>query len=84
MDQHHEQEPPQRDASPGTIRGWLAGLSPRWRKGLKYGLGGVLGAAAGFGVYSLTGCDTGGCSLSRDPYVSTMIGTVMGVLVADS
>lgn len=83
MDRHQDHDAPQRSPESGGIRSWFAGLSPRWRKGIKYGIGGVLGAAAGFGVYSATGCDTGGCSLSRDPYVSVMIGTVMGMLVAD-
>ena len=83
MNDQLEPTTPTKDASQDGIRGWFAGLNPRWRKRIKWALGAVFGAAAGFAVYTFTGCDSGGCSLSRDPYVSMTIGSVMGVLVAE-
>lgn len=47
-------------------------------------LGAGLGGALGFGWYKLVGCPTGGCPLSSNPWVSTLYGIALGVLVASS
>lgn len=47
-------------------------------------IGLVLGGVAGFGFYKLVGCPTGACPLSRNPWVSTIYGMVLGALVAGS
>jgi len=47
-------------------------------------IGAVVGAGLGFGWYKLVGCSTGTCPLTSNPYISTLYGTVMGVLVASS
>ena len=50
---------------------------------LKIAIGAVLGAAAGYIImYKLIGCSTGTCPLTRDPYISTIYGSVLGMLLA--
>jgi hypothetical protein len=45
-------------------------------------IGAVLGAAAGFALYKLIGCHSGACPITGNPYISTIYGAVMGVLLA--
>lgn len=47
-------------------------------------IGVILGAVIGFGVYRLVGCSTGACPLTSNPWVSTILGAVMGVFIAVS
>ena len=47
-------------------------------------LGGVLGAAIGFGYYKLVGCRTGACPLAGNPYISMFIWGMTGVLLSIS
>ncbi len=51
---------------------------------IKYIIGAVVGAAFGLGYYQLVGCPTGACPLTRNPWITTIYGAVMGVLVATS
>ncbi len=49
---------------------------------LKYILGAVIGGALGYFVmYKLIGCSTGSCPITANPYVSTIYGVVLGLLV---
>jgi hypothetical protein len=48
---------------------------------LKRGLGLVIGAAAGFAYYKLVGCSTGACPITSNPWISTIYGGVLGLLV---
>jgi hypothetical protein len=45
-------------------------------------VGAVVGGGLGFGWYQLVGCPTGACPLTSNPFVTTLFGTVVGVLVA--
>ena len=45
-------------------------------------LGAVLGGAAGYGYYRFVGCSTGACPLTSNPWISTLYGMSMGILVA--
>lgn len=45
-------------------------------------LGGMLGGAAGFAYYKFVGCSTGSCPLSSNPWISTLYGMTVGVLMA--
>ena len=45
-------------------------------------LGLVLGAVIGFVVYRIRACTGGACPLTCNPYVSTAIGGLMGVLIS--
>lgn len=44
-------------------------------------LGIVLGGAAGFAYYKLVGCSTGACPLTSNPWITTLYGAAMGLLV---
>ena len=45
-------------------------------------IGAVLGGLAGFGMYRIVGCSTGACPLTSNPYISSVYGAIMGLLVA--
>ena len=45
-------------------------------------IGAAIGAVFGFGWYKLAGCRTGACPLTGNPFVSTLYGIVVGVLIA--
>jgi len=46
-------------------------------------LGALIGALVGyFVIYRLIGCAGGTCPITRDPYISTLFGAVVGVLFA--
>ena len=50
---------------------------------IKYILGAVVGGVFGFFVlYKLIGCSSGSCPITANPYLSTIIGIIFGVLVA--
>lgn len=51
---------------------------------IRLALGLVIGAVLGFGYYKLVGCPTGGCPLTSNPYISTIYGAVVGLLVSMS
>ncbi len=41
----------------------------------------VLGGAAGFLFYKFIGCTSGACPITRNPYLSTIYGMVLGFLI---
>lgn len=45
-------------------------------------LGAMLGGAAGFAYYRFIGCSTGSCPITSNPWISTLYGMAMGLLVA--
>ncbi len=47
-------------------------------------IGAVVGGGLGFGYYKLVGCSTGACPLTGNPFISTLYGMVVGMLVAAS
>lgn len=52
---------------------------------MKYIVGAIIGGVVGyFLLYKLIGCSTGACPITANPYVSTVYGVVMGLLVAGS
>jgi uncharacterized membrane protein YedE/YeeE len=40
------------------------------------------GAILGFGYYYFVGCRTGTCPISGNPYVSTLYGAVVGIVLS--
>jgi hypothetical protein len=48
---------------------------------LKIILGIVLGGALGFAWHRFVGCRTGACPITANPYISTLYGALMGLLV---
>lgn len=50
---------------------------------LQYVIGAVAGGAFGFfALYKRIGCSSGSCAITANPYVSTILGIILGVLVA--
>ncbi|NTV52493.1 MAG: YtxH domain-containing protein [Candidatus Firestonebacteria bacterium] len=49
---------------------------------MKIVLGGVIGAALGFGYYRFIGCASGSCPITSNPFISTLYGALMGVMLA--
>ncbi|MFC1584303.1 DUF6132 family protein [Fibrobacterota bacterium] len=45
-------------------------------------MGVLIGAAAGFGYYKFIGCASGACPITSNPWISTIYGAVMGLLIA--
>ena len=44
-------------------------------------LTGAVGAAAGYAYYYYIGCMSGTCPITSNPYISTLYGTVVGILL---
>lgn len=53
-------------------------------KRMKYIIGLALGAVAGFAYYKLVGCASGTCPITSNPFVSTIYGAVMGLLLSSA
>ena len=47
-------------------------------------IGIIVGGGLGFGWYMLVGCPTGTCPLTSNSVVTTIYGTVLGVLITTS
>ena len=47
-------------------------------------IAGTLGAVAGYAYYYYIGCNSGTCPITSDPYVSTIYGTVVGMLLINN
>jgi hypothetical protein len=41
----------------------------------------VIGAALGFAYYQLVGCASGTCPITSSPFLSTIFGAIIGVLI---
>jgi hypothetical protein len=57
-------------------------IAPWRRKMIKLIVGIVVGAGIGFAYYKFVGCSSGVCLITRNPYISTLYGAVMGALIA--
>ena len=42
----------------------------------------AVGAAGGFAYYYFVGCASGTCAITSNPYISTLYGTVFGLLIS--
>lgn len=52
---------------------------------MKYIVGAIIGGVVGyFLLYKLIGCSTGACPITANPYMSTVYGVVIGLLLASS
>ena len=47
----------------------------------KRSVAGIIGAAAGYAYYYYIGCMSGTCPITSNPYISTLYGTVVGILL---
>lgn len=44
--------------------------------------GAVVGGLLGYGMYRFVGCSSGACPITSNPWTSTLLGMVLGALVA--
>jgi len=51
---------------------------------LRIVIGLLVGGGLGFAYYKFVGCSTGACPLTRNPFISTLYGSVVGALIASS
>lgn len=60
--------------------------SPATRKGrsvvIRLAIAVVIGAVAGYAWHRLVGCSTGACPIAANPWTSTAVGAVLGLLAA--
>ena len=47
-------------------------------------VGAVVGAGLGFAWHKVAGCSSGSCPLTGNPYVATLYGMILGVLISTS
>jgi len=47
-------------------------------------IGIIVGGGLGFAYYRLVGCSSGTCPLTSNPFISTIYGAVIGLLLATS
>lgn len=53
---------------------WTEVIAPYWPV--------AVGAAAGYAYYRFIGCKTGACPLTSNPWISTLYGALIGLLIA--
>jgi hypothetical protein len=53
-------------------------------KGVKIVIGAIVGAAIGFAVGYFGKCASGTCPLTSNPFISTVVGGLLGALTAGS
>lgn len=51
---------------------------------LKIAIGAALGGGLGFAYYKFVGCSSGTCPLTSDPWISSIYGAVLGLLISTS
>jgi hypothetical protein len=49
---------------------------------LRLTIGAVVGGLFGFAVYRFIGCSSGTCPITSSPWISTIVGVVMGLMLA--
>ncbi len=45
-------------------------------------IGAVVGGLLGYAVYRFIGCSSGACPITSNPWISTIIGMVLGTLLS--
>ncbi len=51
---------------------------------LKIAIGAALGGGLGFAYYKFVGCSSGTCPLTSNPWISSIYGAVLGLLISTS
>ncbi|MEI7879763.1 MAG: DUF6132 family protein [bacterium] len=45
-------------------------------------IGAVVGGVLGYGLYRIVGCSTGSCPITSNPWISTIYGIVVGLVIS--
>lgn len=48
---------------------------------MKYALGLFIGGIIGFLYYKFVGCSSGSCPITSNPFITTLYGAIIGLLV---
>ncbi|MBF0431759.1 MAG: YtxH domain-containing protein [Fibrobacteria bacterium] len=48
---------------------------------IKFVLGAIIGGGLGFAFYKFIGCTTGTCPITSNPWISTIYGAAIGILI---
>jgi H+/Cl- antiporter ClcA len=57
-------------------------MKGRVKQMLGFIIGGIIGGVSGYLYYRLVGCPSGSCPITSNPYISTIYGIAMGLLIA--
>ena len=49
---------------------------------IKIIIGIIAGGVFGFGLYKFIGCSTGACPITSNPWISTIYGAILGLVIA--
>ncbi len=49
---------------------------------IKIIIGIMVGGLFGFGLYKFIGCSTGACPITSNPWISTIYGAILGLVIA--
>jgi len=49
---------------------------------IRLAVGIVVGGSLGYGLYRFVGCSTGTCPITSNPWISTIYGVVLGVVLS--
>ncbi len=45
-------------------------------------IGVIIGGSLGYALYRFVGCSTGTCPITSNPWISTIYGVILGVVIA--
>jgi hypothetical protein len=60
------------------IKAYWDDIDPKKRRFLKPALGILIGGTLGFAYYWTIGCESGGCPITSNPWISTFWGAAIG------
>lgn len=59
----------------------MTNLTDQQKRWIRRGIWTMLGGLGGYAYYYFIGCYSGACPLTSNPYISTMYGALVGILI---